>query len=188
MLTLAAAACCSQPTSVTIGPAERYLQTLSLSVGQRADITPDMQAQYDSLPVVSSSAVAFLGMDRVALYTPGGPAGEMQVYRFVAAAQGRTVMTLRYTDGTAALQDTIDVRPADPHGAFVQIDAGFFLNTCAVTARGAGYCWGGREQVLADTLNVTNVKPEDRATLYHNTPEAVPGDLRVVEEMSRAAA
>jgi alpha-tubulin suppressor-like RCC1 family protein len=148
----------------------RVLKTLSLSVGQRADITPGGQFEYDSLPALSSSAVAFLSMSRVTLYTPEGPAGQVQVYHLVAMATGQTVVTLRYIDGTATVQDTISVQAAAPHGTFAQISTGFFLNTCAVTTRGAGYCWGGRGTSSTDSSG-------DAATPFYNTPVAVSGGL-----------
>lgn len=171
---VAVAACSKSPTSVSVttGPTTRYLPTLSLTVNERADITPDPREQLDSLPVRSSSSVVFLEMDPIPLYTPEGQAGVAQVYQFQAKTTGRTVVTLRHTDGTAALQDTIEVGPAVRHGAFAQISTGFDLNTCAVTTDGAGYCWGGQEtvQAPADTF-------EDEATVYHNTPTPVPGGL-----------
>ena len=148
----------------------QVLKTLPLSVGQRADLTTEGQFEYDSLPILSSSAVAFLGMDRVGGYTPEGPSGQVQVYHLVAMATGQTVVTLRYIDGAATLQDTISVQAAAPHGTFAQISAGFFLTTCAVTTRGAGYCWGGERAYANDSTG-------DGATFFYDTPVPMTGGL-----------
>jgi alpha-tubulin suppressor-like RCC1 family protein len=169
-LLLLAAACRDQPAGVAIGHPPRILQTLSLSVGQRLDITPERRAEYDSLPAMSSSAVAFLGMHRVTAYNPEGPPVQLQVYHFVATAAGQSVVTLRYPDRTPAVQDTINVQAAVPHGAFAQVSTGFFLSTCAVTTRGAGYCWGGQGTSSTDTSG-------DVATGFDNTPVALTGGL-----------
>jgi len=148
----------------------RVLETLSLTVGQRADLTPADRFDYDSLPTVSSSAVALLGTDRFPEYTPEGYGGTVQVYHFVATATGQTVVTLRYIDGTAAVQDTINVQTAAPHGRFSQVSAGLLGNTCAVATSGAGYCWGGFPADSADSAG-------DRADVFTNTPSALPGGL-----------
>lgn len=169
LLLLAPVGCADQPTGVT-APAERYLPTLSLSIGQQVDIVPDRRAQYHSQPAMSSSAVRFLGMSRVTIYNPGGPAGEVQVYHFVARAGGQTVVTLRYTDGRPAVGDTINVRAVAPHGPFAQINSGFFLNTCAVTTSDTAYCWGGRGTSVRDTSG-------DVATPFYNTPVPLTGEL-----------
>jgi len=170
LLPLAGVACTDHATMATSVPELRYMQALSLSVGQRADITPERRAEYDSLAGMSSSAVAFLGMERVTLYTPEGPAGQVQVYHLLAMATGRTVVTLRQTDGTAGVQDTVNVQAYVPHDAFAQVSTGFFLNTCAVTADGADYCWGGHERSSTDSGG-------DYATVFHDTPVPVTGGL-----------
>jgi alpha-tubulin suppressor-like RCC1 family protein len=148
----------------------RYLQTLSLSVGHRADITPAGQAEYDSMPAMSSPAVEFLGMDRVTVYTPGGPAGQVQVYHFVATATGETVVTLRSAEGKPVVQDTINVQATVPHGAFAQVSTGFFLNTCALTTRGVGHCWGFTGTGFADSGG-------DQAKPIYSAPTPVAGGL-----------
>ena len=175
LLTLAAAGCTDHPTAVTTTTEDRarYLQTLSLSVGQRVDITPTRQSEYDSVPAMSSAAVAFLGMYRTALYNPEGPPVQVQLYHFVAMAIGQTVVTLRYTDGTPAVRDTINVQPAVPHGAFAQVSTGFFLNTCAVATDGTGYCWGFPATGSADSAG-------DQVKLIHNIPTPVLGGLSFV--------
>jgi alpha-tubulin suppressor-like RCC1 family protein len=150
--------------------APRVLETLSLSVGQRADITPAERFEYDSLPAVSSSAVAFIGMERVTFHNPEGPGVPKQLFHFVAIAAGQTVVTLRYADGTGAVHDTFNVQAAAPHGTFAQISAGFFLSTCAVATRGAGYCWGGQGTSSTDSSG-------DAATPFYSTPVAVSGGL-----------
>jgi hypothetical protein len=154
----------------TANTALRVLETLSLTVGQRADITPADTFEYDSLPGVSSSAVAFLAMERLTFYNPEGPGVPKQLFHFVAIAAGQTVVTLRYADGSAAVQDTFDVQAAAPHGTFAQISTGFFLTTCAVTTRGAGYCWGGERASANDSSG-------DAATFFYNTPVAMTGGL-----------
>ena len=168
LLPLAGVACTDHPTTPTSAPPLRYMQALSLSVGQRADITPERRVEYDSLPAMSSAAVAFLGMERLTLYTPEGPAGQVQVYHLLAMTTGRTVVTLRYTDGTPAVQDTVNVQAHVPHGAFAQVSTGFFLYTCAVATDGAGYCWGGRGTTSPDSGG-------DYATVFHDTPVPLTG-------------
>src|SRR6266853_3316865 len=143
MLSLAGAACTDHPTGVAITP-ERYLQTLPLSIGQQADIRPNARIEYDSVPEISSSAVSFLGMERSQFCTPEGCGGGFQDYHFLATAPGQTVVTIRSRDGSSAVGDTINLLAAVPHGAFANVSTGFFLNTCAVTTSGVGYCWGGR--------------------------------------------
>src|SRR5712672_3277333 len=103
-LAAAVAACSGSP--VAPEPPSRILQTLSLSVGQRVDIRP-AGVGYDSLPVLSSPAVGFLAMERLTSYIPGGHGYDYQVFHFVAMAPGKTVVTIRYTQGAATVQDTI---------------------------------------------------------------------------------
>src|SRR5207244_11170277 len=61
---LAAAACTDHSTGITTEASVRYLQPLSLSVAQRADITPGEGVEYDRLHCLSSYSVAALGMAR----------------------------------------------------------------------------------------------------------------------------
>jgi len=172
---LAAAACTDHSTGITTEASVRYLQPLSLSVAQRADITPGEGVEYDSLPSLSSSAVAFLGMDRRTLYTPEGPAGQEQVYHFRAMAPGQTVATIRSVAGTAAVGDTINAQAAVPHGAFAHISVGFFLNTCAVTTRGAGFCWGSNLNGMLGAGAVDSLKQS--AKPIYDTPMPVDGGV-----------
>jgi alpha-tubulin suppressor-like RCC1 family protein len=177
---LAAAACTDHPTGITTEASVRYLQTLSLSVAQRADITPGGVeygggVEYDSLPSLSSSAVAFLGMDFRTVYNPEGPPGQEQVYHFRAMAPGQTVATIRSVAGTTAVSDTINVQAAVPHGAFAHISVGFFLNTCAVTTRGAGYCWGSNLNGMLGAGAADSLKQS--AKPIYDTPMPVDGGL-----------
>ena len=68
------------------------------------------------------------------------------------------------------VQDTINVQVSVPHGAFAQVSVGLFLNTCAVTTQGAGYCWGTLELTQADSLRAY-AKP------IYDIPGALPGGL-----------
>ena len=177
---LAAAACTDHPTGITTEASVRYLQTLSLSVAQRADITPGGVeygggVEYDSLPSLSSSAVAFLGMDFRTVYNPEGPPGQEQVYHFRAMAPGQTVATIRSVAGTTAVSDTINAQAAVPHGAFAHISVGFFLNTCAVTTRGAGFCWGSNLNGMLGAGAVDSLKQS--AKPIYDTPMPVDGGL-----------
>lgn len=175
LLAVTLLACGGGPTAVSVitGPNTRYLPAVVLTAGQRLDISPDYRAEYDSLPVLSSQAVAFLAMQRVTLITnPDGGSVQVQQYHFRASAPGRTVATLVFSDGSAALQDTIDVEPAIPHGNFAQISTGFFLKTCAVATNGTGYCWGGRKRVAATTDTF-----KDAAMIYDNTPMSIASGL-----------
>ena len=177
---LAAAACTDHPTGITTEASVRYLQTLSLSVAQRADITPGGVeygggVEYDSLPSLSSSAVAFLGMDFRTVYNPEGPPGQEQVYHFRAMAPGQTVATIRSVAGTTAVGDTINAQAAVPHGAFAHISVGFFLNTCAVTTRGAGFCWGSNLNGMLGAGAVDSLKQS--AKPIYDTPMPVDGGL-----------
>lgn len=179
---LAAAGCTDDPTGVTAPPTVGTLRTLPLFVGQRADIMPAYRAYtapaqvgYDSLPGLSTSAVAFEGMERLTVYTPAGPGGQVQIFHFLAMSAGQTVVTFRSADGTSVVQDTIDVQAPVPHGAFAQISTGFFLNTCAVTTRGAGFCWG------SNLSNMLGSAVEDSAGQaakpIYDTPMPVTGGL-----------
>ncbi|PYP56747.1 MAG: chromosome condensation regulator RCC1 [Gemmatimonadetes bacterium] len=177
---MAAAACTDHPTGITTEASVRYLQTLSLSVAQRADITPGGVeygggVEYDSLPSLSSSAVAFLGMDFRTVYNPEGPPGQEQVYHFRAMAPGQTVATIRSVAGTTAVSDTINAQAAVPHGAFAHISVGFFLNTCAVTTRGAGFCWGSNLNGMLGAGAVDSLKQS--AKPIYDTPMPVDGGL-----------
>ncbi len=174
LLPVVVTACGDQPTAVRAATG-RVLQTLSLSVGQSADITPK-GVGYDSLPALSSSAVAFVGMDSFTVYGPEGSGVQVQLFHFRATAPGQAVATILNTNGTPAVRDTITVEAAVPHGAFAQVNAGFFLNSCAVTTRGAGHCWGklslntGSGTGSSDTFG-DGVQPID------DVPMAVPGGL-----------
>ena len=164
---LAAAACTDHPTGITTKASARYLQTLSLSVAQRVDIRLRGGVEYDSLPSLSSSAVAFVGVDRLTVYTPEGSAGQEQVYHFRAMVPGQTVATIRSVAGTAAIGDTINVQAAVPHGAFAQI--------CAVTTRGAGFCWGSNLNGMLGAGAVDSI--EQSAKPIYDTPMPVDGAL-----------
>jgi len=173
MLTLALAACARQPTDISVatGPNTRELPALSLSVGQQVDIQPDAEWEYDSLPVRSSSAIAFLGMGHSA------SSQAVQVYHFQARAIGNAIVTIRFTNGDAALHGTIDVGPAATHGSFTQISTGFDLETCALATDGAAYCWGGPPSTYIDVYH-------DQATVYANTPTSIAGGI-IFAEISR---
>jgi alpha-tubulin suppressor-like RCC1 family protein len=171
LVTVSAAACAHEPTNVHGAATARMLPTLSLSVGQSGMIGPK-GVGYDSLPALSSSAVAFLGMSYFTAYPPEGPAVQRQEFYVVAMAPGQIVATIFDTAGAPAVQDTITVQAALPHGAFAQVSAGFFLTTCAVTTRGAGYCWGKSSQ---STLSWDAFG--DNAYAWHDIPMAVPGGL-----------
>lgn len=84
---------------------------------------------------MSPPPVAFLDMQRLSSLYPGGGSVDFQVYRFRASATGRSVLTLLFSDGSAALQDTIEVGPTIPRGTFAQVSTGFLLKTCAVAAK-----------------------------------------------------
>src|ERR1041384_874998 len=168
LLPLAGATCTDHPTGVTITPAERYLQALSLSVGQQADIRPSARIEYDTLPEISTSAVSFLGMERSKVCAPEGCGGDLQDYHFLATAPGQTVVTIRYRDGRPAVVDTINVLAATPHGAFANVSTGFLLTAGAVTTGGVGYCWGGAGPPATDTAG-------DAATPWYTAPAPVAG-------------
>jgi alpha-tubulin suppressor-like RCC1 family protein len=169
LLLLVAGACTHAPTSVG-APAARVLPTLSLYVGQSAQIRPGLQAEYNSVPGVSSSAVAFVEMYYDTVFAPEGPGVQVQVFVLRAAAPGETVVTIRSTNGTPDVQDTINVQAGVPHGAFAQVNTGFTLSTCAVTTQGGGYCWGSLATTVADG-NGAYARP------IYDIPGAVPDGL-----------
>ncbi len=169
LLPLVATACSHEPTNAHA--TARVLQTLPLFVGQSAQVSPN-GVGYDSVPAVSSSAVAFVAMRYWTALPPEGPGRTTQVFDFQAMAPGEAVVTIRNADGTPAVQDTFTVQATAPHGAFAQVSAGFGPTTCAVSTRGAGYCWGA----LPSHLGVANTFG-DNANSFDNIPLAVAGGL-----------
>jgi len=170
LLSLTTAACARAPTDLRAS-GTRFLPTLSLLAGQSAAIDPK-GAGYDSLAAVTSSAVAFVGSDTFTVLTPRGGGFQVQVFHFQAMAPGQAVVTIRNADGTPAVEDTVTVQAAAPHGAFAQVNAGLDLPTCAVTTRGTGYCWGLRSWQVSvrDSFG-------DGANSVENIPRAVTGGL-----------
>jgi len=175
LLPAAAAACAHEPTGVH-APGLRFLRTLSLAVGQGVDITPK-GVGYDSVVAISSSAVAFVGSEYLTFYPPGGPGIQVQVFHLRAVAAGQAIAAILGADGAAAVRDTIVVQAAVPHGAFAQLNAGFFLSTCSVTTRGAAYCWGSLSECPVSTVDTFG----DGATTHCDIPMAVPGGVTFAE-------
>ena len=170
LLAFALPACTDQSTAVREQTRD-VLPTLSLSVGQRAIVQPGWWwlVMFDSLPELSSSAVAFFGMSRDTFYSSVGAKVPVQRFEFLATAPGRTVVTLR-SAGPRVVQDTINVQATLPHGAFAQVSVGLSLNTCAATTHGGGFCWG--------TLYTTQVDSvEAYAKPVYAVPGTVPGGL-----------
>lgn len=87
-------------------------QTHSARVGQEIEVTLGNvgPAIYESPPGVSSSAVAFLSVDVVPPFNPGGPT---QRFRFKAISAGVAIVSFRRTlSGTlvSVVEDTIQVQ------------------------------------------------------------------------------
>jgi hypothetical protein len=103
--------------------ADNRNRTVVTTVGQVVDIRLANMgpAIYDSLPRLSSKALAFIGVDIVPPHVPSGP---IQRFRFRAVRAGRVIVTftrrmpaLTTTTGTvpdsvvAIVEDTVQIRP-----------------------------------------------------------------------------
>ncbi len=102
---------CAAAAIVEVPPDGRS-RTVLATVGQDIDITLGNvgPATYASPPVISSTAVAFLGDDVVPPYTPAGPT---QRFRFRANGAGQAVLTFRRVLGdslVSIVEDTVQVR------------------------------------------------------------------------------
>lgn len=171
-LALAVVGCTDQPTNVVHHTGSfRVLPTLTLVVGQRVDLRPQPVDQFDSLLTVSSPAVAFLGMDTITYFGPEGPGVRFQIFHVRGAAAGRSVVTVRFADGTPGFDDSIVVKPDSAHGGFTTVNVGFFLNTCAIGAGNIGHCWGA----VADSTDSAH----DDLRLFDNTPMPLAGGLQL---------
>jgi hypothetical protein len=112
-LILAAAAlalgACSNETGTTVLENSQGNGTIGVRVGQEVDIKLGTvgPGQYDSIPVVSSSAVRFLDAAFVGPFVPAGP---RQLFRFTAQTSGMAIVTFRHTGTNPPVVDTIAVR------------------------------------------------------------------------------
>ncbi len=62
--------------------------------------------EYLSPPQLSSASLQFVDANVVPPYNPGGPT---QLFRFIALAQGRTVITFQHSSGSYTVTDTVTV-------------------------------------------------------------------------------
>jgi hypothetical protein len=109
-LTLVVAACGAD--AIVSAPADGKSRTIFASVGQEVQITLGNvgPAMYESPPQISSGAVAFIGVEVIPPFNPGGPT---QQFRFHAAQPGDAVIHFRRvlgTDVVSVVDDTIRVR------------------------------------------------------------------------------
>ena len=98
------AACAPEPLAVRASRS----QTLRLAVGQELDVTLQTvgPGEYETPPLVSSSALRFLN---VALISPYVPAGPTQQFRFKGEALGQAIVVFQHSGSNPAVSDTVNV-------------------------------------------------------------------------------
>ncbi len=99
------AGCGDTPTGVSAIPG----RTFSVVLGQGLDLRLQNigPGEYRAPPTISSGAVRFRSVE---LVTPAVPAGETQLFHFLAVAPGRAIITFEHTIQTSPVIDTVDVR------------------------------------------------------------------------------
>ena len=98
------AACAPEPVAVRGSQG----QTLSLPVGQELDVTLQTvgPGEYESPPLVSSSALRFLNVGLISPYVPAGPT---QQFRFKGEAPGQAIVVFQHSGNNPAVSDTVNV-------------------------------------------------------------------------------
>jgi hypothetical protein len=103
---------CSVTGLVDSNFADGRSQAVAVPVGQAFSVTLGNvgPAQYASPPLISSPSIAFLGVDVVPPFNPGGPT---QQFRFRAASPGLAIVSFQRFLGDSILsivEDTVVVR------------------------------------------------------------------------------
>ena len=83
-------------------------RTFVAVVGQVVDIRLQTigPGEYGTPPTISTAAIQFRG---VSLVTPAVPAGNTQLFRFLAVAPGRAIITFQHSVQPVPVIDTVDV-------------------------------------------------------------------------------
>jgi hypothetical protein len=83
-------------------------RSLSVAVGTQFGIRLSTvgPGEYGSPPTLSDSALQFLD---AAFVGPNNPGGATQLFRFHAAAQGRSIVTFQHSEGGYSVTDTVNV-------------------------------------------------------------------------------
>jgi hypothetical protein len=102
---------CSANNIVSV-QADGHNRTIAATVGQEVDVTLGNvgPAEYVSPPDISSGALAYLGVDVVPPFNPGGPT---QRFHFRAVGAGQAVVDFRRMLGDSLIsvvEDTVQVR------------------------------------------------------------------------------
>jgi hypothetical protein len=98
-------ACGPEPLSQNGVPGK----TLSVNVGQTLDLKLQSigPGEYVSPPVISSTAIRFLGVSAVG---PAVPAGVTQTFSFQAVAPGSAIIVFHHSAQNPVVEDTVEVR------------------------------------------------------------------------------
>ncbi len=102
---------CNADRIVTVPP-DSGSEMIAVHVGQELRITLGNvgPAEYESPPQISSSALAFLEVDVIPPFNPGGPT---QQFRFKAVSSGQAIVHFRRLLGDSAISfvdDTVQIQ------------------------------------------------------------------------------
>ena len=100
---------CGGGDPVSVAVSGRTNRTFSVPVRTEFSVTLQTigPGEYGSPPVISSTAVQYLGVAEVGPFVPAGPT---QRFRFQANARGQAILVFHHTGANATVEDTVDVR------------------------------------------------------------------------------